>query len=276
MNGNTIATRGVKEMLANAGIKIDATKAKAARNSLSRMGAAHVNISDEVAVAANIANGALKASAEQIKSVCLIAGALRKAEAWKHETDDAGKAYKSENAFLKSLFPGYATSTVSVYADAGATAYLPAYNGELPGLECIKDMTPGNVKFLLSSLKDDNKRAALPAALNKAKADNGGKLTQRAITNAAKSLKDTNAKPDDISTSAGTIADELSGGATRVTLGSLISFAYNGDNADGDLTAIVLERDVNDFMSLLLKARDDADTALKVCATLYTLAKKAK
>lgn len=281
MNTNTntntaIATTPISTILANTGVKIDPSKARSARNNMSKMGAASVNLSDEVVVAANIANGALKASSEQLKTVCLIAGAMRLAETWKTELDDAGKPYKSENAFLKTLFPGYATSTVSVYADAGATAYIPAYNGNLPGLECVKSMTPSNVKFLLSSIKDETKVKELPAALTKAQSDNGGKLSQRAIVSAVKSLKDTNAEPDNISTSAGTVADELSGGSMAKTLGSIISFTYNGDNKDGDLCALVLERDVKDFLSLMLKARDDKETAVAVCNTLYTLAKKAK
>lgn len=262
-------------ILANTGIELDTSKVKAARRNLYRSGAASANLDDEVVIAADRINAALTASENSVKTACYIAGALRLSECWKEQKDDAGKPYKSENAFLKSILPGYATSTVTLYADVGATIYIPAANGEFKDLPELDKITPSNAKFLLSAIKDAEKRKALPAALEEAKKANGGKLTQKAIASAVKSLNQPSLSTGG-SASRGSIADDLSGGAFSVTVAKLISFARNGDKGDGDLTAIVLERDVKDFMSLLLKARDNADTATAFCDILYTLAKKAK
>lgn len=278
-NNNAPATvaPSLTDILSNTGVNINLDKVKTARRNLTKFGAQSLNLHDETAVAAAEMNIALGTADAHIKTACYIAGAMRIAESWKHERDDAGKPYKSENAFLKAVFPGYATSTVTLYSDVGASIYIPAANGEFGDIPELQDMTPSNAKFLLNAVKDVDKRKRLPAALKEARDNNNGKLTQRAITSAVKALKETDANPQGGSKTAGSIADELSGGAQSAIVSKLISFTYNGDeNGTGDLTAIVLERDVKDFMSLLLKARDDEKTATAVCETLYNLAKKAK
>lgn len=273
---NTLTTTSVTTLLATAGIEIDTSKAKTARRNLYNAGAVSANLSDDVVVAADMAARALNASEGQIKRACYIAGALRLAESWKEAKDDDGKPFKSENSFLKALFPGYATSTVTLYSDVGATIYLPAASGELSDLPELADMGPSNAKFLLNAIKDVDKRKRLPAALHDAAAANKGKLSQKAINAAVKSLSASTPQTGTAAPNAASVADELSGGGLSATISSLISFAYNGDNADGDLTAIILERDVKDFLSFLLKARNDKDAALTLADTLYTLAKKAK
>lgn len=277
-NNNTVSTVvNFTALLANTGINIDLSKVKAARRNLMKVGAANAYLTDDVAVAANVMTTSLMAADNSVKTACYIAGAMRIAETWKTQKDDNGKPYKSENAFLKGILPGYQTSTVQLYSDVGATIYIPAARGELDDLPGVADMGPSNAKFLLNSIKDASKRKALPSALSAAKEANNGKLSQRAIQSAIKSLNNTKTGAQDSQQSAGTIADELSGGAISKQLTSMISFAYNGDsNGDGDLTALVMEKDVKDFISLLLKARSDKDTALAVCEQLYTLAKKAK
>ncbi len=274
----TVPSVTLEEALANTGIELDIGKVKAARKRLfTAYGAQSANLTDTTVLAAERINASLSTADSHIKTACYIAGAMRLAETWRFEKDDAGKPFKSENAFLKGILPGFATSTVSVYADVGATVYIPAAQGKLDDLPGVGDLGPSNAKFLLNAIKDADKRKRLPAALKEAKAANNGKLSQRAITSAVKSLSESSPKTGDSAPSAGSIADELSGGSTSVVLSNLISFVYNGDNPkEGDLTSIVLEKDVKDFMSLLLKARDDKDTALAVCDTLYTLAKKAR
>lgn len=262
-------------LLDKVGVKIDPSKSRTARNALNKEGAVSGNLSDVVAVSAYQMGSALKSSTESLKVVCKIAGAMRLAEVWKHELDDAGKPFKSENAFLKAILPGYASSTVSVYADVGATVYIPRANGELKELAGIEDLGPGTAKFLLSSLKDDKKRAALPAAIKEVKT--GDKLSQKAVQAAVKKVNDTVTAPQTTNGNPGQIANELSGGSIDATVKSLIQFAYNGDEPrDGDLTAVVLEKNVSDFMGLLLKASKDSETALAVCDSLYRLAKATK
>lgn len=265
------------DTFADCGIKLDTSKAKAARATLSRDGAAVANLSDVITVAVYQASNALRASDKVIKDVCKIAGTIRLTEAWRNELDDNGKPYKSENAFLRAVLPGYAVSTVSLYADVGATVYIPAFRGELSDLPGVADLNPGTAKMLLSALKDSNKRAALPAAIS-AVTDNGKqKLTQKAITSALKSLSESNVNPSGGNVSAGQAADDISGGTISATVAHLITFNRIGDDESaGDLTACVIERDVKDFMSLLLKASKDKDTAAAVCDTLYKLAKSAK
>lgn len=279
-NENTITVQAYSDklssMYAAAGVIIDTSKARTARNALNKDGAVSVNLTDITAVAASMASNSLKKSDSAIKDVCRIIGVLRINEAWKYEVDDSGKPFKSENAFLRAVLPNYSMSTVSIYADVGATIYIPAALGEMDDIPGVADLTPGNAKFLLSAVKDANKRKALPAALNTAKDACGGRLSQKAIVSAVKSLNDTNIKPDNVSDSAGQIANELAGGGIDATVKALIQFDKNGDNGDGDLTAIVIERNVKDFTALLLKASKDKDTALAVCDVLYRLAKSAK
>lgn len=266
----------LSSMYAAAGITVDTSKAKQARNALNREGAVSTKLSDVAAVAAYQASVALKKSDTAIKDVCRLMGVLRINESWRYEVDDEGKSFKSENAFLRAILPGYAMSTVSLYADVGATVYIPAAIGEMDDIPGIADITPGNAKFLLSAVKDADKRKALPAALKAAKDANNGKLSQKAIVSAVKSLSDTSARPENVSDSAGEIANQLAGGGIDATIKSLIQFDRNGDDGDGDLTAIVIERNVPDFMSLLLKATKDTATASAVCDTLYRMAKVAK
>lgn len=276
---NTITVKAyTDEMLklyTTAGITIDTSKVKQARNVLNRDGATHERLTDVTAVAAAMASTSLKKSEATIKDVCRVIGVLRISEAWKHEVADDGSAFKSENAFLKAILPNYANSTVSTYADVGATIYIPAALGKLNDIPGIDELSPGNAKFLLAALKDSAKRKALPAALKAAKEANGGKLSQKAITSAVKSLN-SNVRPENISDSAGDVANQLSGGGIDATVKSLIQFDRNGDDGDGDLTAIVIERNVADFMSLMLKASKDKDTAVAVCEVMYRLAKSAK
>lgn len=278
-NNNAITTRETVAMFNKAGIDIDVTKVKTARAALNKEGAVSTNLSDVTAYAAYKVSAALKKSDSAIKDVCKIAGVFRLAETWKTEKDDNGKPFKSENSFLKALFPNYATSTVTLYADVGATIYIPAALGELNDLKGIEDLGPSNAKFLCGAIKDAQKRKMLPAALKDAQDANGGRLSQRAIQSAIKSVNNAisgnNTNTDN--TKAGTIADELSAGGISKTVNALIQWDYNGDDKkDSDLCAIVLSRNVNDFVSLLTKASKDSDTASAVCDALLKLVKSAK
>lgn len=277
---NSMTVQAYTEKLANmysmAGLTIDTSKVRTARNALNKEGAVSVKLTDVTAVAASMAASSLKKSDAAIKDVCRIIGVLRINNAWQFEVDDAGKPFKSENAFLRAILPNYSMSTVSVYADVGATIYVPAALGQLDDIPGIAELSPGNAKFLLSSLKDVAKRKALPAALEKAKEANGGRLSQKTIVSAVKSLNDTNATPDNVSDSAGQIANELAGGGPGKLVKELIHFNRINDDGTGDLTAIVIERNIKDFTALMLKASQDKDTALAVCDTLYRLVKTAK
>lgn len=259
-----------------AGITIDTSKVKQARAALLKDGAVCGQLSNVATVAAYNVAVSLRKSDTAIKDAAKILGVLKMAESWKHERDDNGKPYKNENAFFRAILPGYAMSTVSIYADVGASIYIPAALGQMDDLPGIEDMSPGNAKVLLSAVKDAGKRKALPAALEAAKQANGGKLSQRTLQTAVNSLKDTNAKPENVSDSAGQIANELAGGGIDKTIKSLIQFDYTADDGTGDLTACILEKNVKDFLSLLLKAKGDKETAAAVCDTLYRLAKSAK
>lgn len=269
-------TDKLNSMYDAAGIVVDTSKVKTARAALNRDGAISAKLTDIAAVVAYQANTALKKSDTALKDVCRLMGVMRINESWRFEVDDAGKPFKSENAFLRAILPNYSMSTVSLYADVGATIYIPAALGQLDDIPGIEDITPGNAKFLLSALKDATKRKALPAALESAREANNGRLSQKAIVSAVKSLNDTTAKPENVSDSAADIANQLSGGGLDATVKSMIQFDRNGDDGDGDLTAIVIERNVHDFMSLLLKATKEPDVASAVCDTLYRLAKAAK
>lgn len=258
------------------GITIDTSKTKQARAALAKDGAVCGQLSNVATVAAYNVAVSLRKSDAAIKDAAKVLGVLKLAESWKNEVDDSGKPYKSENAFFRAILPGYALSTVSIYADVGASIYVPAALGKMDDLPGIGDMSPGNAKVLLSAVKDADKRKALPEAIKTAKEANGGKITQRTLQAAVNSLKPSNAKPENVSDSAGQIANELAGGGIDKTVKSLIQFDRTADDGTGDLSAIVLEKNVKDFLSLLLKAKGDKDVAAAVCDTLYRLAKSAK
>lgn len=266
------------------GVKLGNMSAKTARASLARAGVNADALSDKAAILVQSATVDLDKISSASKSAALKMGVLSSAEYWKAAVAPDGKAYKSENAFLRDYFPGYAVSTTSIYADVGRSIYIPILQKRpgYEGLEFLADLSPANAKFLLASVKDDEKRALLPAAY--ADAVKGGKLNQRAIVQMAKEVKkkveggDTpsDANPDGAAMpkteeEAADVQVQLQGKlgkpneTTEAKMRLYFQCALNDDN---ELAALVPEQYVSAFMGLLTKAAGDATVAMSLCAEM--------
>lgn len=266
------------------GVKVGNMSAKTARASLSRAGVNADALSDKAAILVQSATVDLDKVSTASKSAALKMGVLSSAEYWKAAFAPDGKSYKSENAFLRDYFPGYAVSTTSLYADVGRSIYIPILQKRpgYEGLEFLADMSPSNAKFLLATVKDGDKRALLPAAY--ADAVKNGKVNQRAIVQMAKSIKE-QVESDDTSTDANPdgaampksekesadIQAQLQGklstpnDTTEAKMRLYFQCALNDDN---ELAALVPEQYISAFMGLLTKASGDATVAMSLCSEM--------
>lgn len=266
------------------GVKVGNMSAKTARASLARAGVNADALSDKAAILVQSATVDLDKVSSASKSAALKMGVLSSAEYWKAAVAPDGKAYKSENAFLRDYFPGYAVSTTSLYADVGKSIYIPILQKRpgYEGLEFLADLSPSNAKFLLATVKDDEKRALLPAAY--ADTVKNGKLNQRAIVQMAKDVKkkvegddsSSDANPDGAAMpkteeEAADIQVQLQGKlakpdeSTEAKTRLYFQCALNDDN---ELAALVPEQYVSTFMGLLTKAAGDATVAMSLCAEM--------
>lgn len=266
------------------GVKLGNMSAKTARASLARAGVNADALSDKAAILVQSATVDLDKVSSASKSAALKMGVLSSAEYWKAAVAPDGKPYKSENAFLRDYFPGYAVSTTSLYADVGKTIYIPILQKHrgYEGLEFLADLSPSNAKFLLAAIKDDEKRALLPEFY--ADAVKKGKLNQRAIVQMAKDVKKkvegddlpSNANPDGVAMpkseeEAADIQAQLQGKlakpdeSTEAKMRLYFQCALNDDN---ELAALVPEQYVSAFIGLLTKAAGDATVAMSMCAEM--------
>lgn len=266
------------------GVKLGNMTAKTARSSLSRAGINADTLSDRAAILVQSATVDLDKVSSASKSAALKMGVLSSAEYWKAAVAPDGKPYKSENAFLRDFFPGYALSTTSIYADVGRSIYIPILQKRpgYEGLEFLADLSPANAKFLLASVKDGEKRALLPAAY--ADAVKGGKLNQRAIVQMAKEVKKkvegddnpSDANPDGVAMpkteeEAAKIQAQLQGKLAKpdeTTEAKMRLYFQCALNDDNELAALVPEQYVSAFMGLLTKAAGDATVAMSLCAEM--------
>lgn len=252
----------------------------AAKAELQKRGVNVLNMRRMDIFAAAIASKSMDAAANNLKVACQVAGLLSAKKAWKTARNPEGKLYKSENAYFKDMFPQYAMSTVNNYIRVGREVYVPYMCGMYKDMPEIAEMSPSEAVLITSSLEDDEIRKQLPAAFAEERKQ-AGKLTHRGIKRALKAAKDAAGiqsvnNSGDVSDSAGEIANQLSGGANSATIDDFMKWARNGDNGDGDLTPIVQESKVSDFLNLLKKASDDKDLACAICAAMYKSAKAAK
>lgn len=266
------------------GVKLGNMSAKTARTSLARAGVNADALSDRAAILVQSATVDLDKVANASKSAALKMGVLSSVEYWKAAIAPDGKSYKSENAFLRDYFPGYAVSTTSLYADVGKTIYIPVLQKRpgYEGLEFLADMSPSNAKFLLATVKDDEKRALLPSAY--ADVAKNGKLNQRAIVQMAKTIKEqvesddttSDANPDGAAMpktedEAADIQAQLQGKPTMSNMTTeaktrlYFQCALNDDN---ELAALVSEEYISAFVGLLTKASGDANVAMTVCSEM--------
>lgn len=270
------------------GVKMPAMSAGTARNNLAKNGVKADSLSDKAVILVQSATVDMDKASNAMKAAALKMGVLSITNQWKAAVAPDGKTYKSENAFLRDFFPGYAVSTTSLYADVGKSIYIPILQKwpGYEGLEFLADMSPSNAKFLLATVKDDEKRALLPAAYNDAVKN--GKLNQRVIVQLAKNIKEkvegdeesSNANPDGAAvpsdaSDAATIQAQLNGKldtpntTTEAKVRLYFQAALNDDN---ELASLVPEQYVSAFIGLLTQAAGDATVAMSLCAEMAKIA----
>lgn len=252
----------------------------AAKADLQKRGVNVLNMRRMDIFAASLTSRYMDAAANNLKGACKIAGLLSAKKAWKTARNPEGKLYKSENAYFKDMFPQYAMSTINNYIRVGRQVYVPYMCGMFPDMPEIGEMSPSEAVLIAPSLEDEDVRKQLPAAFAEERKQTG-KLTHRGIKRAVKAAKDAVGiqsanKSGDVSDSAGDIANQLSGGANSATIDDFLKWTRNGDNGEGDLTPIVQESKIADFLNLLKKASDDKELACAICAAMYKSAKAAK
>lgn len=253
--------------------------AKSARSFLENAGIPSDGLSDVAAKLVVNANTNLEKSASAIREAALSMGILSSVDYWKAAIAGDGKAYKNENAFLRDMFPGYAVSTTSIYADVGKTIYLPILQHKqgYEGLEDLLNMSPSVVKGLLKAFKSEQGLAMLPSAVEKAKSENNGKLNTRLLNAIAKGIKDvtegtveTAELPDGSEKPEQTAAD-LQGHAVQ-TVEARIRMAFMAALNDvGELACLVPEQSILDFVALLNDGAGNATTAMTLCKELSVI-----
>lgn len=261
--------------------------AKSARSFLESAGIPSSGLSDVAAKLVVNANTNLEKSASAIREAALSMGILSSVDYWKAAIAGDGKAYKNENAFLRDMFPGYAVSTTSIYADVGKTIYLPIIQHK-PGYEGLEDllsMSPSVVKGLLKAFKSEQGLSMLPPAVEKAKSENGGKLNTRLLNAIAKGIKEategtveTADLPDGTENAEQTAADLQ--GHNVPTVEGRVRMAFMASMNDvGELACLVPEQSILDFIALLSDGAGNATTAMTICselAKIVTVATKVK
>ena len=252
------------------GLKLAKITPDAARKSLAANGADIGAMSDKEALLVYTATQNMNKADNIARDIALTFGTLSTFEVWKTAVAPDGKPYKSENAYLKGRFPGYAVSTTSIYADVGRNIYLPIRqeNPNYKGLEWMADLSPSAAKFLLAAVKNDNMRPLLPAAYQEAKAN--GPITNRAIANIAKTVKEKaglttprtadETQPDND----GTIADQLAGNALSKKLREFII----GEKVNDELQLLVPEEKVLNLIALAKDCAMDGTKATVFCGEL--------
>lgn len=276
------------------GITLPKVSATTARNSLVKnSGVAKScadSLSDNAALLVHSATASMDKASLSLKSAALNLGVLSYTNQWKAAKAPDGKPYKSENAFLRDVFPGYAVSTTSLYADVGKSIYIPIlqHTEGYEGLEFLLELSPANAKFLLATVKDDDKRALLPSAYAEATKDS--KLNQRKIQAMAKSIKDkldmvgselapedSNVKPDETAMptneqEAAEIQAQLQGSLNfdkQPTTEAKVRLAFQAaKNDSNEIAALIPEQYTTAFIALLTKGAGDANVALTICSEL--------
>lgn len=281
---NALNTFNLEEI----GVKLGNMSAKTARTSLARVGVNADALSDKAAILVQSATVDLDKVSNAAKSAALKMGVLSDAEYWKAALAPDGKSYKSENAFLRDYFPGYAVSTTSLYADVGKSIYIPILQKRpgYEGLDFLVDMSPSNAKFLLATVKDDEKRALLPSAY--AEIAKTGKLNQRAIAQMAKNIKEqvedddssSDANPDGAAMpkteeEAADIQAQLQGtlpsdirNVGNTTESKVRYYFQCALNEDSNLAAMIDAENLSAFIGLLTKGAGDANVAMTICSEM--------
>lgn len=256
--------------VSNIGLKLAKVSPDAARKYLAQTGADIGAMSDKEALVVYTATQAMNKADNIAREIALLFGTLSAYEVWKTGVAPDGKPYKSENAYLKGRFPGYAVSTTSIYADVGRNIYLPIKekNPAYAGLEWMEQLSPSAAKFLLAAVKNENTRPLLPAAYEEAKA--AGPITNRAVANIAKTVKEkaglTQPRTADETQSdnAADVADQLTGNA----MGKKVREYIIGEKVNDELQLLIPEEKVLNLIATLMECAKNADNAAIFCGAL--------
>lgn len=263
---------------------------KAARVQLETDGVNVKGISDIAAQLVYQTTRALGRADSAARSAAMFLGILSETEQWKAATAPDGKAYTNENAFLRDLFPKYAVSTTSVYADVGRNVYIPIREKRpgYEGLSALASMSPSVVKGVLKAIKDDDARAYLPQAIKDVQGK--GNLTARVLVEAGKKATKQASDafnavilPDGTENPAETKADLQGKPVEQVansTVEARVRMAFMASRNDtGEIASLITEQNAMDFIALLTEGAGNANVAMAACkeiAKILTAAVKVK
>lgn len=259
---------------------------KAARVQLESDGVSVKGVSDIAAQLVYQTTRALGRADSAARSAAMFLGILSETEQWKAATAPDGKAYTNENAFLRDLFPKYAVSTTSVYADVGRNVYIPIKQKRpgYEGLTALASMSPSVVKGILKAIKDDDARGYLPQAIKDVQGD--GKLTSRVLVEAGKKASKQASDafksailPDGTENPVETAAD-LEGKsveqAVNSTVEARVRMAFMAARNDaGEIASIITEQNALDFVALLTEGAGNANVAMAACKELAKIVNNA-
>lgn len=187
MATENIVSHTAKAELESLGMKTTRT-ADDYRRVLQRNGVA-VKLSDYTATMIGFASEELEKAGKAGQRAAYALGQMSLSGQWASEHDSAGKNFRSESAFFRAVMPRFAYTTLANYAGVGRHIYIPIKNGDtkFAGLEWLANVNPGNLKFLLASIKDTDVLPYMLEELRNLKARE--KTPQKDYTEAVKNAK---------------------------------------------------------------------------------------
>lgn len=286
MANQNIVTHTAKQELEALGMKTTRT-ADDYRRVLQRNGVA-VKVSDYTATMIGFASEEMEKAGKAGMRAAYALGQMSLSGQWASEHDSSGKNFKSESAFFRAVMPRFAYSTLANYAAVGRYIYIPIKNGDetFAGIEWLQNVTPGNLKFLLASIKDSDTQPFMLQELRKLKSME--KTAQKEFTEAVKNAKiaagkttprlpdgknDDGApeKPETTSEN-----PELSSDEVAANMAGIMEVFFRGTMEDDEITLLVPEQARQTLIDTLADCADNATSATAFCAAFYKFLKNVK
>lgn len=277
MATENIVTRTAKAELESLGMKTTRTPDDY-RRVLQRNGVS-VKVSDYTATMIGFASEELEKAGKAGQRAAYALGQMSLSGQWAAEHDSSGKNFKSESAFFRAVMPRFAYSTLANYAGVGRHIYIPIKNGDatFKGLEWLANVNPGNLKFLLASIKDADTLPYMLDELRKLKAFE--KTPQKDFTEAVKNAKIAAGKttprlPDGTNSDNGapntpeTTSENpnLSPDEVATNMAGIMEQFFRGIVEDDEITLLVPEQARETLYATLTDCANNATSATAFCA----------
>lgn len=277
MANQNIVTRTAKAELESLGMKTTRTPDDY-RRVLQRNGVA-VKVSDYTATMIGFASEELEKAGKAGQRAAYALGQMSLSGQWAAEHDSSGKNFKSESAFFRAVMPRFAYSTLANYAGVGRHIYIPIKKGDttFKGLEWLANVNPGNLKFLLASIKDTDTLPYMLDELRKLKAME--KTPQKDFTEAVKNAKiaagkttprlpdgtnNDNGAPDAPETTSEN--PDLSPDEVSANMAGIMEQFFRGTVEDDEITLLVPEQARETLFATLTDCANNATSATAFCA----------